>query len=161
MKRILLTTVIALLFVGLLANMASAAPAQKQLLFKGSWDTVENDQVDLPSILVDGNGGGKATDLGLYMVHYEGIVYNNPDGVGTAVLAAHFVAANGDILFLSGTGLGTPTVIPGINHIVEKYTITGGTGRFVDASGNITVDRMLNLATGVSAGTVQGTIFLP
>src|SRR5512146_2820491 len=69
MKKILVSTVVALLLVGALVSMAFASPAQKQLLFKGSWNTVENNQLDLPTILVHGNGGGSVTGLDRYMVH--------------------------------------------------------------------------------------------
>jgi hypothetical protein len=40
-------------------------------------------------------------------------------------------------------------------------TLTGGTGRFEGASGSFTVERVLNRATGISTGTLSGTIVLP
>jgi hypothetical protein len=45
--------------------------------------------------------------------------------------------------------------------IVEKYVITGGTGRFANASGSFTVQRLVNRATGTSSGTISGTIIIP
>jgi hypothetical protein len=42
--------------------------------------------------------------------------------------------------------------------IVEDYTITGGTGRFADASGTFTLESILNQATGLSSGTFSGSI---
>jgi hypothetical protein len=45
--------------------------------------------------------------------------------------------------------------------IVETFTITGGTGRFEGASGNVTVERLVNRATLTSSGTISGTIVLP
>jgi hypothetical protein len=71
------------------------------------------------------------------------------------------VAANGDSLFAEGSGLGVPTETPGVNSIVEEYTITGGTGRFVDATGSFTVKRLITLTTGVTDGTIEGKIVLP
>ena len=42
--------------------------------------------------------------------------------------------------------------------IEEVATITGGTDRFANATGTFTVQRMLNLTTGVSTGSFDGTI---
>ena len=50
---------------------------------------------------------------------------------------------------------------PNVITIVEMYTITGGTGRFAGATGNFTVERVLNQATGVSSGTIIGNIVIP
>ena len=54
-------------------------------------------------------------------------------------------------------GQATP-VSPGVLSIVEGYTITGGTGRFADATGTFTLERILNQTTGVSSGTLSGAI---
>jgi len=55
-------------------------------------------------------------------------------------------------------GLGVPTDIPNVIHIVEINTITGGTGRFAGAQGNFVVDRMVNLTTqpAITFGSFQG-----
>jgi hypothetical protein len=127
---------------------------------KGSLQAVENDVVDWPTIYVHGSGSGNATLLGKFTVHYDGVVHNDAAGVGTATLAAHLVAANGDSFFADGSGVGRPTATPGINKIVEVYTITGGTGRFAGASGSFIVERLINLATGVTSGTFEGNIVI-
>ena len=93
MKKILVSTVIVLLLVGVLVSVTSASQAQKQLLFKGSLQAVENNEVDWPTIYVHGSGSGNATLLGKFSVHYDGVVHNDTAGVGTATLAAHLVAA--------------------------------------------------------------------
>jgi uncharacterized alpha/beta hydrolase family protein len=161
MKKILVSTIIALFLVGVLMSSASASQEQKLLLFKGSLQAVENDEVDWPTIYVHGIGSGNATQLGQFTVQYDGVIHNDENGVGTGALTAHFVAANGDSLFAEASGLGQPTETPGVNQIVEQYTITGGTGRFTDSSGNFTVERLINLATGETSGTLNGTIILP
>lgn len=161
MKKLLISTVIALLLLGVVASMVFASSGERQLLFKGSMQAVENNEVDWPTIYVHGSGLGNATTLGKFTVTYEAIVHNDENGVGTATVTAHFVAANGDSLFAEASGLGIPTETPGVNKIVEQYTITGGTGRFAGASGNFTVERLINLATGETSGTLNGTIILP
>ena len=66
-----------------------------------------------------------------------------------------FTAANGDQLFATflGLGVGEP-----IANITETLTITGGTGRFAGASGTLTVRRTLDLRSGVSSGSIDGSI---
>jgi hypothetical protein len=75
--------------------------------------------------------------------------------------SATLVAADGSSIFGQGSGQGTLTGTPGIVSIVETYTITGGTGRFAEASGSFTVERLIDRATLASAGTIQGVIVLP
>ena len=51
----------------------------------------------------------------------------------------------------------TPTVV----SIVEIAVITGGTGRFADATGSFIVTRSFDFATGLTTGSFKGTIFSP
>jgi hypothetical protein len=44
--------------------------------------------------------------------------------------------------------------------IAETHTITGGTGRFADASGEIDISRSADIVTGVSSGSLSGHINL-
>ena len=73
----------------------------------------------------------------------------------------HFIAANGDSIFTEIVGQAEPTGTPGVNHIVEINTITGGTGRFAGATGSFTLERLIDLTTGVTSGSFKGTITSP
>ena len=160
MKKILISTSIALLLLIVLASMAFAAPtaAEKQLLLKGSLQAVETGEVNFPTLFVDATGSGNATQLGRFTVSFQ-VEVNLPTLSGPA--SATFVAANGDSLYAEGWGQSAPTGTPNVITIVEMYTITGGTGRFAGATGNFTVERVLNQATGVSLGTIIGNIVIP
>jgi len=75
----------------------------------------------------------------------------------TRARTATFTAANGDTLTASVVGQGTVTG-PTTRSIVEVYTVTGGTGRFAGTTGTLTLERTLDVVTGVSSGTFSGTI---
>jgi hypothetical protein len=148
------------LFVGLVAafavSLASVAvsAAGAQTPFKGTIQAVETSQVVFPTLSVTLDGTGTATYLGKYTEHATFQVnLLTLSGVGSAT----FTAANGDTLTATGVGQATPTS-PGVVSIVEVYTITGGTGRFADATGTFTLERTLNQGTGVSTGTFSGAI---
>lgn len=160
MKKIFVSTLTVLLLVIILTSTTSAAPAagERQLLLKGSVQDTETQQVVFPTVFVNGTGSGNATHLGLYTISYQAQL-NIP--TLSATTSATLVAADGSSLFGEGTGQGTPTETPGIVSIVETYTITGGTGRFAGATGNFTVERVINRATLVSSGTIRGTIAMP
>src|SRR5215213_7974917 len=160
MKRIFVSTLTTLLLMIVLASTTLAAPraSERELLLKGSLETTETQQAVFPTVFVNGTGSGNATQLGLYTISYQAQV-NIPTLAGST--SATLVAADGSSLFATGSGQGTLTATPGIVSIVETYTITGGTGRFEGASGSFTVRRVLNRATGVSSGTIRGTIVLP
>jgi hypothetical protein len=145
------------------AGPALAAPAagEKAWVLKGTLQARESYQFDAPTLTlyVDAEGYGHAMHLGRYRLTYTGVVNTVQ---GTADVSAELIAANGDRIFAEGTGQGTPTG-PNLDQIVERYTITGGTGRFADAGGSFTVNRELNRATGegITAGTLSGIITLP
>ena len=162
MKKKFVSIFIALLLLVLVVGVASAAQptGKRHLHFEGTMQAVENDEVYYPTIYLHGNGSGNATKLGDFTLHFEGIVSNDANGVGTAVEAEHLTLVNGDILFATGRGLGSPSSTPGVNKLVEEFTITGGTGQFEGATGVYTVERLVDLATGVSTGTIAGNIKL-
>jgi hypothetical protein len=159
MKKIFIITITAVLFVS--AALVVAASMSKERPLKGSFkavETAQSDQSDLSILHVTATGSGKATQLGQFTVSYRDDV-NVETGAGTG--SAEFVAANGDSLFAEGSGQAAFTETPGVVKVVLSYTITGGTGRFANASGTLTVERMASPATGETSGTMNGQIVLP
>jgi hypothetical protein len=108
----------------------------------------------IPTAFLDREGTGTATYLGKYTEHVI-LLINIPTMASTGT--ATFTAANGDTLSASVVGQAT-RIGPTVLSIVEVYTITGGTGRFADATGTFTLESTLEQATGVSTGTLSGAI---
>lgn len=160
MKKLILATTIAPLLVIALAGTTLAAPKRsekKELPFKGTMQSVETYVVTPPIMSVTANGSGNATHLGQYAISYAVEVnLETLSGEGSAQI----VAANGDILYANLSGQATATETTDVFNVVEEFTITGGTGRFANASGSFTLTRVVNITTGVTSGTMSGTITL-
>ena len=142
----------------LTAALAGSAAAEKEVPFRGSIQGVEIADVQFPKLFVDGSGSGNATHLGRFTLTYElevDLLTLPFETFGSSV----FIAANGDSLATDITGLGTPT--ENLVSVVEVHTITGGTGRFAGATGSFIRTYSLNLVTGVTSGSFDGTIVLP
>ena len=146
----------------LTATLAVSAAAQHQVPFKGS---LQGQEIDTPqggppptTSFVDGSATGIATHVGQFSFTYQvTVILANGTGTGSARL----IAANGDSVYTTIAGASTPTSTPGVLNITEINTITGGTGRFVGAQGSFTVERLVNLATGLTSGSFNGTITSP
>ncbi len=81
----------------------------------------------------------------------------------TATEQETFTAANGDQIFATAIDVACPTSNPNVIQVTASSTITGGTGRFADASGSFTTDVSAVAAsptatTGTISGTSTGTI---
>jgi hypothetical protein len=146
----------------LTAALTVPAAAQKQVPFKGSLQGHETDTPEggpPPTTLnVDGNTTGIATQVGQFSFSYQ-LTVTLADGTATG--SAQLIAANGDSVFTTVAGSSEQTSTPGVVSITEVDTITGGTGRFVGAQGSFTVERLVNLATGLTSGSFHGTITSP
>jgi hypothetical protein len=103
---------------------------------------------------LDREGTGTATYLGGYTEHLT-MQINIPTLSSRG--AAQFTAANGDTLLATVAGQATRTS-PTTLSIVEVYSITGGTGRFADATGSFTLNSTLDRTTGASSGAFSGAI---
>jgi hypothetical protein len=144
------------------AFTGSAAAADKLVTLNGSIhaaETITPTPGSPPvSFVADGTGGGIATHLGLFTVTWQFTVLL-ADGTGTGPVT--FIAANGDKIFTTAAGTSGPTGTPGVFHIVELQTVTGGTGRFANAKGTLSVDRLTDLNTGLTSGSFSAIITLP
>jgi hypothetical protein len=137
-----------------LASIAVSAVAA-ETPFKGTFNGAETGTIVFPIRSITREGTGNATHLGKYTSHLTAqinVVTRHSTGVAT------FTAANGDTLTATLDGQATPTTTPGVLSVVETYTITGGTGRFADATGTFTLEIIATQATGASTGTFSGAI---
>ena len=167
MRKFVVSALSGLLFLLLLTSTAFATPAaaKSNVPFKGTLNAVEIDVIDPVTHVesLSGNGSGNATHLGRFAVSYR--VELDPSNPQVGTLYHHFVAANGDSLFSTGSAVGED-VGPNMGHVVETHTITGGTGRFAGATGNFIIDRLITWTwtatggTGISHGTFKGNIVL-
>lgn len=141
--------------------LAGPATAQKLVPFSGWVHGTENDVFQPPppgSLFVDASLTGIATQLGLFTLKYQ-LTVKLPDGTATG--SGQLIAANGDSISATIVGTSTLTDTPGVASIMEIYTITGGTGRFAGAKGSLKLRRLVELATGVTAGSFDGAITSP
>jgi hypothetical protein len=142
---------------------AGATPAQtNQVSFTATATGSITGVTKLPGGLTQINftGSGSATHLGSVTGALTRIQDNQGNFGSTAVL----VGANGkDSIFLSisgqfnGKGGGDKCVVTSTG----TYTVTGGAGAFVNATGNGTVSTQFDLCAGTASGTYTGTISQP
>ena len=163
----------ALIFLIPMARTAFAAPAPQspqapqaipsqpemtRLSVRGIVHSTEAYSTAFPTMLVTASGWGDVSELGRFTVNYE----TEMDLLDlSASESVHFVGTDGNSLQAKGMGQASQDQTPGIFQVVEIYTITGGTGRFKDASGTLTLKRVVNYATGSTAGTLDGYILIP
>ena len=171
MKRIFASTFSALLLMLVLTSTAFAAhkTEKEHLRIKGTVNLIETsyfDPVTHALVFWTGNGSGNASHFGRFTDSFR-VVLDPALPLGNLTYY-HFVMANGDSLFSSGPADGT-SLSPNSGHVVEAHTITGGTGRFAGASGNLTIERLVTWiwnttpgtgGVGTSSGTFTGDIVL-
>lgn len=127
--------------------------------FRGTLSTTHTADLDLETLIeiVHLVGDGTATHLGRYM-WVSKIVLDLQTLAGTET--ATLTAANGDILFATGTAVGTPSDDFQSISSVETLTITGGTGRFAGATGSFVLRQAGIAADRASSGSFEGSIRL-
>jgi hypothetical protein len=141
-------------------GLAGPAAAGEQVPFRGRLEGVVTVTPVNPPFIVDVlvNATGNATQLGQFTL---AIPHRVNRANGTATGFYQFTAANGDTLFASFAGQSMPTPTPGVIYIVETATITGGTGRFVGATGGFICERLFDAVNFITTGSLEGTISSP
>jgi hypothetical protein len=146
-----------LLLLSVLTMPAEPAIAGANVPFKGS----DVGTFGVPGVCGDGSlnvvigGEGTATHIGRYS--YEASECFNPE-TGVFGGMPTFTSANGDELWGNYTGQVAPTSDPDVITYTETLTITGGSGRFAGASGELQVEGVANLATGDYQQSLRGWI---
>jgi hypothetical protein len=158
MKRVLRLQLSLVVISTLVLALAGPVAADDQVPFRGRLEgTVTVTPLDPPMASVLIEASGNASLLGHFTLEVPHLV-NQALRLGTGSYV--FTAANGDTLTAEFTGLAT-VVAPGVLTTSETATITGGTGRFADASGSFTAERTFYVATGVTIGSFEGSISSP
>jgi hypothetical protein len=105
------------------------------------------------------DGTGSGTHLGNSKVHGDIQVTVAPNGCGgfTAQHSDTITAANGDQLYLQIIEDACP-VATGSFHCTGTYSVTGGTGRFANATGNGVFDGLVDFTQGRFQATYSGQI---
>lgn len=140
-------------------TVPSLSAANAALPFRGTLETRQKSVVPLgaTTALFVAEGTGTATHLGRYTI-VSALTLDFATLTGTEDLT--MTAANGDLLTATATAQGLPNADGVTVNVVESATITGGTGRFVGATGSYILRCLANQATGVSIGSFEGTISL-
>jgi len=139
------------------AGDAVTATVHGQLPFHGSLEATDIDTLAFPFLSVHLTGTGNATHLGDYTAIFDYRIDLRPPPT-PAVGSFSLTGANGDSIF--GDLVGRASIANGVATVVETATITGGTGRFTEATGKVTITRTVVQATGISSGSFDGTIDL-
>jgi hypothetical protein len=133
--------------------LASSASAEQGVPFAGNYSGTLSRSGTTTIIAATGQAThlGESSEAITTTVTFSGAPCGTVAGTGTAR------AANGDELFFSTSG----TICPegaGLSSVSITRTITGGTGRFADASGILAVNGTTNAVAGTLSYTVEGSI---
>jgi hypothetical protein len=103
-------------------------------------------------------GQGTGTHLGRFT-----ITLNHCGRPGLPLSDGHgtFVAANGDRLYITYFGVGGLTGTFPVFNFESRVQFAGGTGRFEDATGDVTVLGIIDVTTLAGTGDWLGEISLP
>lgn len=156
---------LALIFLIPLARTVFAAPAEvvgptnvARLPFKGTLRSDESYSTIASTLFVTATGSGESTELGSFIANYHTEV--NLLDLSEAE-SIQFTASNSNTLQAKGIGQAIEDRTPGMYNVIEIYTITGGTGRFKDASGTFTLKRLVSRTVGVAESQFEGYILIP
>jgi hypothetical protein len=139
--------------------LGDISPAVMQVPFKGTFDAIGTAS-EIPgdrcsALTVQIRGPGRATHLGRLTTDQSHCV--DPTSLAFTDGLFTLTAANGDQVHGTYFGEFVP-LEPPLFRIDGHFTFTGGTGRFVGASGGGDASGLQNLATGQATVTLEGTI---
>jgi len=154
--KFLLLAVLGLLTV---VSALPAAFASHSTPFNGSGTGTFTD-TSPTTVLITGTGN--YDHLGLTTLRFPSTI-TGPAVCGgfTATEQDNYTGANGDSVYLTVHDTICPTSTPSAFQLDGSFTITGGTGRFADASGSGTVSAAVTFTSATSgtfAGKQTGTI---
>jgi len=131
-----------------------AAFATSSVPFNGSGTGTFTDTSPTTVLII---GTGYYDHLGLTTLRFPSTI-TGPAACGgfTATEQDNYTGANGDSVYLTVHDTICPTSTPGAFQLNGSFTVTGGTGRFVDASGSGTVSAAVTF-TSATSGTFSGT----
>lgn len=161
----------ALLVVGgtlAVAVPATAAPADPPLVpFHAVADGPYNIVFTPTHRLINGTAEGTGAHIGRFTlvtaiaVNAEPVVVPDCPVLGNAeVFTATITAANGDTITLAGPGTGCPTSATTVSSR-DDVRVTGGTGRFAGATGQITVRTAVDRAARTAVISFDGRLAAP
>lgn len=145
------------LTVSVILGLATPLVAGKQVPFKGTLEGTYTRTGNFPFFHLEPTGTGEASHLGRFSLsipHDVNLLAVPAGGTGTF----EFTAANGDTVFGTFDTSATPTEVPGVIDATEEMTITGGTGRFTNASGSFICKRLVDTVNLTFGGSFRGTI---
>ncbi|MFN2440301.1 MAG: hypothetical protein ABR503_13950 [Chitinophagaceae bacterium] len=125
--------------------------------FKGTYEISVQFLSPPPAIFHIITGTGTATHLGASSFVAESTIYITPRPPFISIGTVIFTAANGDQLFANHTATSTP-VAGAPNNVIVNYTITGGTGRFEDASGSLVGRPVIQPGSTTGTTAIEGNI---
>src|SRR5690606_33249714 len=125
--------------------------------YKGSYNTSFNQLQGPPNLLQIVSGEGIASHLGKSSFEALTSVTIHPQPPFTVNGTRTITAANGDQIFTTFSGTSTP-VVNGMNGADLQEIITGGTGRFANASGSFTTMARNNFFTSSFKADFNGYI---
>jgi hypothetical protein len=148
------------LVVLMLFGLAAPASAADQVPFSASLTGVITGTRHLPGGLVqqDASLSGTATYLGEFTGTGTILIDQHGNFTGTAC----WVGANGrDRVCFAFSGHLESTHGSCLATVTNTYTVSGGTGKFANATGGGTITRQVDTCAGTYSGTLSGTISQP
>lgn len=152
------------LILAAVAALGAAAPAAAAdhgsgaaFVVRASYDAVATPDAACGGLRVVASGSALGTEIGRGEWNDVECAAFAADGIDITG-ALTLTAANGDRLFVSYSATTPPPDASGAIHPAGTFTITGGTGRFTDASGGGVLAANANVASPATTATLVGVI---